>query len=379
MELLRRFRSSLACLALAALCLQAAAQDLTRFPAKGRVPQGYPAQYAAIIAAAEQEGELVIHSTTDTAIAAPLIEDFQALYPRIEVRYQDMNSNDLHNGYLADLMASPTTADVLWSSAMDSQLRLADDGQAQAYNSPEMAGLPSWAVWKNVAYGTTYEPIVIVYNKRLLAADEIPRTHADLARLLSEKRERFLGKVATYNIDRSGLGFLLAAQDERASGDFWALVKALGGVGAHLVPTTEAMLARVGKSEGLIGYNALGSYADIESKRDPSIGVVYPRDYTLVITRVVLIGKKAANPNAARLWVDYLLSSRGQSVLADRAHLSSLRTGADGSATAASLAKALGDSARPIPLASELLALHSDPAKRAAFVKQWQQAIAAKP
>src|SRR5471032_1322256 len=122
MEFRRRFRSPLACLAFAALCLHAAAQDITRFPAKGRVPQGYPAQYAAIIAAAEQEGELVIHSTTDIGVAAPLIEDFQALYPRIEVRYQDMNSNDLHNGYLADLLASPTTADVLWSSAMDSKL-----------------------------------------------------------------------------------------------------------------------------------------------------------------------------------------------------------------------------------------------------------------
>jgi iron(III) transport system substrate-binding protein len=85
------------------------------------VPPGYPAQYAAIIAVAEQEGRLVIHSTTDIAVAAPLIDDFQTMYPRIEVQYQDMNSNDLYSGYLADLLASPITADVLWSSAMDLQ------------------------------------------------------------------------------------------------------------------------------------------------------------------------------------------------------------------------------------------------------------------
>ena len=117
---LRHVRVRFALAALGALCLAAAAQDITRFPAKGRVPPGYPAQYAALIAAAEQEGELVIHSTTDIAVAAPLVDDFQALYPRIAVRYNDMNSNDLYNGYLADVLARPSTADILWSSAMDS-------------------------------------------------------------------------------------------------------------------------------------------------------------------------------------------------------------------------------------------------------------------
>ena len=177
----------LLCVALGALCLQAVAQDVIRFPAKGRVPAGYPAPYAATIAAAEEEGQLVIYSTTDIAIAAPLIDDFQALYPRIEVRYQDMNSNDLNNAYLGDLQASPTTADVLWSSAMDLQFRLASAGEAQAYDSPEIAALPDWAVWKNVAFGTTFEPIVIVYNKRLLAGGARFRRRTPIWRACSPK------------------------------------------------------------------------------------------------------------------------------------------------------------------------------------------------
>src|SRR4029077_19394444 len=112
-------------------------------------------------------------------------------------------------------------------------------------------------------------------------------------------------------------------------------------------------------------------YAYIESKKDPSVGYVYPRDYTLVITRVMFIGKKAANPNAARLWVDYLLSRRGQTVLANRAFLSSLRSDVEGANSAAELAKTLGSSARPIPLGPELLGALSEPSKRLAFVRQW--------
>ena len=373
------FRATLVCAAFAAMSVHAAAQDIIRFPAKGQVPPGYPPQYAAVIAAAELEGQIVIHSTTDISVAAPLIDDFQALYPRIEVRYQDMNSNDLYNVYLSDLLASPSTADVLWSSAMDLQFRLANAGQAQEYDSPESNGLPAWALWKNVAFGTTFEPVVFVYNRRMLAADEIPQTRADLTRLLTEKRERFAGKVVTYNIERSALGLLLATQDERASADYLPLIKSLGGVSAQLVPTTEAIIARVAKGEALFGYNALGSYAYIEGKKDSSIGYVQPRDYTLVVTRVMLIGKKAANPNAARLWVDYLLSRRGQSVLANRADLASLRSDVEGANSAAAITKALGQSVRPIPLGPDLLSAFPDQSRRLAFVRQWQQAIAAKP
>jgi iron(III) transport system substrate-binding protein len=371
----RRALVLLASAALGPVIRPAAAQEIIRFAAKGRVPAGYPAQYAALIDAAEQEGKLVIHSTTDLGIVAPVIDDFQTLYPRIEVLYYDMNSTDLYNGYLDDLLTSPTTADVLWSSAMDLQLRAAAAGQAQPYDSPERTALPAWAAWKDVAFGTTYEPIAIAYNKRLLAADEVPKTHADLARLLTERRDRFAGKVVTYNIERSGLGFMLAVQDDKASGDYWSLAKALGDAGARVVPTTEAMLTGITGGTDLVAYNALGTYASAQAKRNASLAYVYPQDYTLVITRVMLIGKKAANSNAARLWVDYLLSKRGQTALGDRAGLYPLRADAQGAESTA-LTRSLGGSARPLSLDPSLANPFPDAGKRAAFLRQWQQAVA---
>ena len=365
--------------ALACAGLAANAQEIFRFPAKGKVPAGYPASYAATIAGAEQEGRLIIHSTTDRAIAAPLVEDFQVLYPQIEVLYQDMNSTDLDNTYLSDVLTSPTTADILWSSAMDLQFRLATSGRAQEYASPESAKLPEWAVWKNRAFATTYEPVVFIYNKGLLKDDEVPRSHAELARALTEKRDRFAGKVVTYDIGRSSLGFLLATQDDQASPDYWSLVKAMGGAGARFVATTDAMIARVAKGEDLIAYNALGSYASVESKTNASLGFVYPRDYTLVVTRIMLIGEKASNPNAAKLWVDYILSQRGQTVMANRANLFSLRPDVEGANTAAGLAKLLGSSVKPIALGPSLTVSYADRTKRLAFLRQWQQAAATKP
>ena len=364
--------------ALSAIGLDAAAQEVSRYPAKGQVPAGYPAQYAATIAAAEKEGKLVIYSTTDVGVVSDLIDDFQLVYPRIEVQYRDMNSNDLYSAYLSDVVTSPSTADILWSSAMDLQFSLVNSGHAQAYSSPEISNLPPWAVWKSTAFATTYEPIVIVYNKRLMAADEIPQSHSDLIRLLTAKHDQFAGKVVTYNIERSGLGLLLALQDERASPDFWQLIKAMGSVGTRSEPTTEGMLKRVAAGEDLISYNALGSYSSFEAKKNPALGYVYPKDYTLVVTRLMFIGEKATNPNAARLWVDYVLSKRGQTILANRANLFSLRGDVEGENTAAALTKALGQSLKPIPVGPDLVASLPDQSKRAQFLRQWEQAVAMK-
>jgi iron(III) transport system substrate-binding protein len=45
-------------------------------------------------------------------------------------------------------------------------------------------------VYKNQAYGTTFEPAVFIYNKRLVAADEVPQDHAAFAKLIERSAYR---------------------------------------------------------------------------------------------------------------------------------------------------------------------------------------------
>ena len=258
---------------------------------------------------------------------------------------------------------------------MDLQMKLVNDGHAQAYKSPEATKLPGWAVWRNEAYGTTFEPVVFVYNKRLLPASQVPQTHAALAQLLKDEPRRFLGKVATYDIEKVGVGFLLATQDSMTSSAFWDLANAMFAAGARLHPTTGAMMERIASGDSLIGYNLLGSYAIVRAKIDPSIGYVLPRDYTLVMSRIIFITKHAANPNAARLWVDFLLSKRGQEIIARESLLFSLRADVEGEATAAGLARVLGNSIKPIAVGPGLLT-YQDQAKRVEFLRKWRKAQA---
>jgi iron(III) transport system substrate-binding protein len=344
--------------------------------AVAQVPAGYPAAYGDTVAGAKKEGKVVVYSTTDSAAAKFLIDDFKALYPGISVEYNDMNSTEVYNRFISEKAANAGSADVLWSSSMDLQIKLASEGGALAYASPEVPHLPTWAVWKNEAYGTTYEPLAIVYNKRLLSGDEIPQSHADLLRVFTTKADKLKGKVTTYDIEKSGVGFMLITQDSKYNPQFWDMVKALGAVGPRVQSSAGTMMERISSGENLLGFNIFNSYAALRAKKDPSIGIVLPKDYTLVMSRVMFISKTAKNPNAAKLWLDYILSKRGQTIIANQSELGSIRNDVEGEMTVAGYTKQLGANAKPIPVSADLLA-YLDQTKRLDFIKQWQAAMKA--
>jgi iron(III) transport system substrate-binding protein len=339
--------------------------------ALAQVPAGYPATYQKIIDGAKKEGKLVIYGATDSKAAQPLIKDFNTLYPGITVEYNDMNSTEVYNRFISESAAGGTTADVLWSSAMDLQMKLASDGYAMAYKSVEAPKIPGWAMWNDMAYGTTFEPAAIVYNKRLVTGAEVPQTHADFAKLIAT--EKFRDKVTTYDIEKSGVGFMFMTQDSQDFPQYPVLANAFGTAKVRVQSSTGTMLERISSGENLIGYNVLGSYALVRAKTDPSLGVVLPKDYTLILSRVQFINKNAKNANAAKLWMDYLLSQRGQTVIANDSKLYAIRADVKGETTSAELIHEIGEkNIKPLPVHPSLLQ-YLAPAKRMAFLKQWKE------
>jgi len=342
--------------------------------ARAQAPQGYPADYAKTVEAAKKEGKVIVYATTDAAASNALLKDFQALYPGVQVEYSDLNSTELYNRFIAEAAAGSGTADVLWSSAMDLQVKLVADGQAMTYASPEIPNLPKWSVWQNQAYGTTYEPITFVYNKRLVPADDVAQDHGALLKLLTAKTDTYKNKITAYDPERSGVGYLFVTQDVAQFPQAWELFKAFGKSGIKLYTSAGAMMERVASGEHTIAYGIFGSYALGRSKKNPNLMIVMPKDYTLVTSRVMFISKNAKNPNAAKLFVDYLLSKRGQTIVANQADLYSLRSDVDGEATVKRVTDLIGDKAKPVPISGDLLGT-LDQTKRLEFLKQWQAAM----
>ena len=336
------------------------------------LPEGYPADYQKVVDAATKEGKVVVYSTTDVKAAGPLIKGFEESYPGIKVEYNDMNSTELYNRFISEQASGGSSGDVVWSSSMDTALQLATQYSLK-YASPEKAQLPAWAVWQDKAYGTTYEPVTFIYNKNLIPAADVPDTHAGLAKLIASQPDKFKGKVTTYDIEKSGLGFMLSVLDSKADANYFTTLADMAKGGLSVQSSTGTMMERVSSGENLVGFNILGSYAEARAKTDPAMGIIYPKDYTLVLSRVSFISSQAEHSNAAKLWFDYVLSEKGQSIMANQADIPSLRNDIDGENDINGITKKLGDALKPIPVDESLLEF-LQPKKRLDYIKQWRTA-----
>ena len=269
-----------------------------------------------------------------------------------------------------------SVADVVWSSAMDLQLKLANDAFALAYRSPHADRIPAWAVWRHEAYATTWEPVGFAYDSTRLAPALPPRTHQALIDLLSSPAGPLRNRVASYDIERSGIGSLLAAEDLATAPGAWALPRALGRSLARFHEDTWSMLDALARGEALIAHNALGSYVEAYACDHPVIAVVYPSDYTLIMSRVALISRQPREPDGARAWLDSLLSSEGQQLLGQAGRLRSIRIDAPEASSTAALARQLQGAARPIALGPGLLA-NLDRSKLEVVRRRWRREYAA--
>ena len=182
------------------------------------------------------------------------------------------------------------------------------------------------------------------------------------------------GRIGTYDIERSSVGYLFLARDEEHFPDIWSLVRAMGAAGLQTWPTSHDIIDRVADGRLVLGYNILGSYAADQARVRPDLGLVLLRDFTVVVSRVALVPRAARSPPAGAAFLQFLLSGAGQSVLSDRLRLPAVSLQVSGSGSLQAMAAALGDQLRPVAVSPGLLA-YLDQAKRRNLIGKWRAAL----
>ncbi len=316
---------------------------------------------------------LTVYSSLDEDVSRPLIRAFQAVNPDVAVAYHDMQTLEIYERVLRETDEGGQTADLVISSAMDLQLKLVNDGYAMPLPQIETDEWPDWASWRASAFGLTFEPSVIVYHKPSFNDLSLPRNRAELIALLRDSDELY-GRVATYDVERSGLGFLFLARDLEHNRDIWDLVSAFGTAGVKLYSNSSAILDRVADGRFALGYNILGSYARGWAQRVPELGIILPQDYTVVMSRIALVPEAAASPDLGRLMLAFLMSVRGQTIMADDLQLPVLNPQVSSDNTATAMQQRFGAQLRPISLSPGLV-VYLDQVKRARFIERWNEAL----
>ncbi len=324
------------------------------------------AEASATFGPASAASHLHVRGATDIAALAPVVLAFLETLPGLQVTVESWNTNDLYEAAAATCRSGGPEADLLMSSAVDQFVALVNDGCALPHQSAQTAALPASRNWRSELFGVTREPAVIIYNRDLVSPDEAPRSRFDLIDLLRPADTRFAGRVATYDIEASGIGYLLAFTNSQQATTFGSLIEAFARTGAVATCCSAEITDAVAEGRYLIAYNVLGSYAMTRAAADPRIAVVAPEDYTLVLSRAAMIPKGAANPTAAGLFIDFMLSDAGRAALAEQFLIARDEAGG-----------LLEDDAsfyRPIRLTPALL-LGLDDQKRASFLARWRAAF----
>lgn len=313
--------------------------------------------------------QLLMRSTTDIAVFGPVVEAFLSQYPGLGIEYEQWGSNDLFALSRADCIEHRVAADLVISSGVHQMVQLVNDACAQTYRSSATATLPDALIWRDQLWGVTREPAVMVYNKSLIPANKVPQSRFDLLDLLRPDQSRYAGRVATYDIEASGLGFLFAFVDSQEATTFGGLLESLGRTRAVVTCCSAEIINGVANGKYLIAYNVLGSYALARSKTDARIGVIAPSDYTLMLSRAVMIPRHSRRTADAGAFLDFLLSDAG--TLALRKALLIVPIGNDDENPETVLQTQDGI-LRPIALAPRLL-VALDRHKRDAFIRRWRE------
>ncbi|MTI18963.1 ABC transporter substrate-binding protein [Rhodobacteraceae bacterium RKSG542] len=264
---------------------------------------------------------LHIHSATDTEAFLPIIKGFEARYPEYVVEYSDYNTNDLYKRVTSTKASSEEPIDIVISPAMDLQVKLVNSGFALKLNMVGSEELPTWAKWRDELFGFTLEPAAIVYNKEAFREMELPETHSDLASMIRDYGEMFDRRIGTYDIRSSGIGYLFATQDAIQGAQAFRLTESLGRARAGLFCCTSTIVEKVARGELILGYNVIGSYALAAVESNPDVGILFLKDYTLAMSRSAFVHHSSQNKKGARLFLEFLLSGQGQTVLAQNSAL----------------------------------------------------------
>lgn len=257
-----------------------------------------------LIDAAKRESEVVYYASMNLSEANAVIGEFEKRYPFIKVKLQRTGSEKLLTRVLTEARAKKTFADVIQTVEFSMYI-FNRSGILARYMPSANALYPK--DFKEEGFWTTvyYNAYVTGYNTRLVAARALPRTYDDLldpkwkGKLLMEgtKAEWFAGMLQILGQER-GLKFMrdLAKQQPSLREGHELLAQlVVAGEGVFDVNIPAASVERMKERGAPIDWTALG-----------------PAPATMVGAGVTA---QAPHPNAARIFLDFLLSREGQKLM----------------------------------------------------------------
>lgn len=255
--------------------------------------------------AAKREGKVVIYGTVVPQIMSLIEKGFEAKYA-IKVEYWRADATKVVERALTEWRAGRPGFDVV-TGARGALLLLKEENVFSKYIAPSTEGFPakfkdrdgqltSWRV----------TPVGVLYNTELVKSAELPRSLDDLL------DSKWQGKIAMPDPSRHASTAQFLWNLEKIKGEKWMdFVKALARQKPYLMESYSSVPTAIIRGESLLGI----SYVQYVVQQPGPIGYV-PMDKYFTDPSDISVSAKAANPNAAKLFIEYICSSEGQKKIA---------------------------------------------------------------
>jgi iron(III) transport system substrate-binding protein len=268
---------------------------------------------ADLVAAARKEGRMVYYTASFTEVEQEVINAFNKRFPFVRVEMVRASGGQLITRIKTEAAAGKLTADVIDHS--DRGLMKAIEDLFQDYAPPNAkdylpASTVSPKLWPRLTPAWS-----IAYNSELVKKP--PRTWWDLT-----KPEYGNKQIGTVIAPSGGTTWTRIMFERQVLGaDYWAKQAATK---PQLYPSGAPLADALVRGEAVIApliYNAI-----FPKKRDGApVEIFFPPEGVPASPYATGIPKTAANPNAARLFLDWSLSEEGQAfTIKDQGNLTAL-------------------------------------------------------
>lgn len=257
-------------------------------------------------------GNLVLYTSQPNTDAQQTVDAFKARYPGVTVTFVRDGTPKILAKLRAEFEAGRPQADLLLIADSVTMEGLKKEGRLLAHDKADVAAYPAgthdpqkhWFATKLITTG-------IAYNTK---APFKPTSWADLTKPEAK------GQVAMPSPLSSGAALIHAATLTSNLEGGWNYYEALRENGAIAGGGNGDVLKSIAGGEKL--YGMIVDYMPIREKaKGAPIAFVFPKEGVSAVSEPVAILKDTKNPEAARAFVDFLLSKEGQELALNQGYI----------------------------------------------------------
>jgi iron(III) transport system substrate-binding protein len=250
--------------------------------------------------------KLIIYTSMKESLIGGIVEGFKKKNPGIEVDYQSAGAGKLMAKIAAERQSGKILADIIWTSEVPDFYNMKKDGILEQYKTPLFKELLNpFEDYDGYFTAARLGTLGIAVN-----TDKIKTPPAQWADLF---KPEYKGAFGIADPALSGTAYMSVALLEKQFG--WAFFDKLRGNGARIGKGSGQVVDDTASGE-LAASLAVDYITNDKIAKGAHIALYYPPEL-LMAPSPVAIFKGSRNLEAAKKFVDYLLSAEAQQMIAN--------------------------------------------------------------